>query len=140
MTDIEVSIRIDRSLHDVWDQVSRLEDHADWMMDVESITFLDNQTSGIGTTMDVLTRVGPFTTTDVFCDRRGPLSCKHHFVCTPPHPVGWLVRAAGVTSLSCLRYEEGVRDACVSVALARANAGVIPPLPPLLTLCHTRVD
>ena len=65
MTGIEVSIQIDRPLREVWDQVSRLEDHADWMMDVESITFLDNQTSGIGTTMDVLTRVGPFTTTDV---------------------------------------------------------------------------
>ena len=65
MAGIEVSIQLDRSLRDVWNQVSRLEDHAHWMMDVESITFLDNQTSGIGTTMDVLTRVGPFTTTDV---------------------------------------------------------------------------
>jgi hypothetical protein len=65
MADIEVSIRIDRSLRDVWDHASRLEDHADWMMDVKSISFLDNQTSGVGTTMDVLTRVGPFVTTDV---------------------------------------------------------------------------
>ena len=65
MARIEVSISIDRSLREVWDQVSRLEDHANWMMDVESIVFSDDRTSGVGTTMRVLTRVGPFTTTDV---------------------------------------------------------------------------
>jgi carbon monoxide dehydrogenase subunit G len=65
MSRIEVSIKIDRSLREVWDQVSRLQDHANWMMDVESIVFSDDRMSGIGTTMRVLTRVGPFTTTDV---------------------------------------------------------------------------
>ena len=65
MTRIEVSIEIERPLGDVWNHVSRLEDHANWMMDVESIVFSDDRTSGVGTTMRVLTRVGPFTTTDV---------------------------------------------------------------------------
>jgi carbon monoxide dehydrogenase subunit G len=65
MTHIEVSIKIDRPLADVWDRVSRLQDHVHWMMDVESIAFADDRTSGVGTTMRVLTRVGPFTTTDV---------------------------------------------------------------------------
>lgn len=65
MTTIEVAIDIDRRLSDVWDHVSRLEDHARWMGDVESITFQGSQTSGVGTTMNVLTRVGPFTTVDV---------------------------------------------------------------------------
>ena len=65
MSRIEVSVHIDRPLRDVWDQVSRLEDHAEWMMDVESIIFSDGQSCGVGTTMRVVTRVGPFTTTDV---------------------------------------------------------------------------
>jgi len=65
MTDVTVSIQIDRSLQEVWDRVSRLVDHAEWMADAESITFASDQTTGVGTTMHVLTRVGPFTTTDV---------------------------------------------------------------------------
>jgi hypothetical protein len=65
MSSIQVFIDIDRALVDVWGQVSRLEDHADWMGDVVSLTFEDGQTSGVGTTMNVLTRVGPFVTTDV---------------------------------------------------------------------------
>jgi hypothetical protein len=65
MSNIQVSIDIDRPLIDVWDQVSRLEDHAHWMGDVVSITFEEGQVHGVGTTMNVLTRVGPFTTTDV---------------------------------------------------------------------------
>jgi carbon monoxide dehydrogenase subunit G len=65
MSNIQVFIDIDRPLIDVWDQVSRLEDHAHWMGDVDSITFDEGQVSGVGTTMNVLTRVGPFTTTDV---------------------------------------------------------------------------
>jgi hypothetical protein len=65
MSSIQVFIDIDRPLIDVWDQVSRLEGHAHWMGDVDSITFEDGQVSGVGTTMKVLTRVGPFTTTDV---------------------------------------------------------------------------
>lgn len=56
---------INRPLIDVWDQVSNLEDHANWMGDVESIAFEGGQTAGVGTRMKVLTRVGPFTTTDV---------------------------------------------------------------------------
>ena len=65
MAKIEVSIKIDRLLRDVWDQVSQLDDHANWMTDVESIIFSNDQMSGVGTTMCVRTRVGPFTTTDV---------------------------------------------------------------------------
>lgn len=65
MSNIQVFIDIDRPLPEVWSQVSRLEDHARWMGDVVSITFEEDRTSGVGTTMNVLTRVGPFTTTDV---------------------------------------------------------------------------
>lgn len=65
MSNIRVSIDIDRPLIEVWDQISNLEDHATWMGDVESIAFEGERTSGVGTTMKVSTRVGPLRTTDV---------------------------------------------------------------------------
>ncbi|KAA3641943.1 MAG: hypothetical protein DWP92_00175 [Armatimonadetes bacterium] len=65
MAHIEVSTDIDRPLREVWDEVSTLENHAGWMADVESIVFEGDQTSGVGTVMNVATRVGPFTTMDV---------------------------------------------------------------------------
>ena len=64
MSHIEVSIDISRALPDVWDAVSRLDRHAEWMKDAESIVFLDDQTSGVGTAMEVLTRIGPFSMVD----------------------------------------------------------------------------
>ncbi|MGI9666554.1 MAG: SRPBCC family protein [Acidimicrobiia bacterium] len=64
MSSIEVSIDLPTSLDEVWEAVSHLERHAEWMTDAESITFADEQRSGVGTTMDVLTRVGPLTTVD----------------------------------------------------------------------------
>lgn len=65
MAHIEVCIDIDRPLFDVWSEVSTLENHAVWMADVASISFECDQTSGVGTVMNVLTRVGPFATMDV---------------------------------------------------------------------------
>ncbi len=65
MAQIEVFTDIDRPIRDVWNEVSRLENHAGWMADVESITFERDQTSGVGTVMNVSTRVGPFATMDV---------------------------------------------------------------------------
>lgn len=64
MSNIEVSIDIPQPLPVVWDVVSQLDRHSEWMTDADSISFADGQTSGVGTTMDVLTRVGPFTTID----------------------------------------------------------------------------
>ena len=61
---IIVSIDIQKPLPVVWEAVSQLDRHSEWMTDAESISFADGQTSGVGTTMDVLTRIGPFTTID----------------------------------------------------------------------------
>jgi hypothetical protein len=49
----------------VWGTVSDLASHAKWMADAESIRFTTRRRSGIGTTMEVATRVGPFRLTDV---------------------------------------------------------------------------
>ena len=57
-------MEVRRPIPDVWEAVSQLDRHTEWMADAESIVFVSGQTSGIGTTMDVLTRVGPFKTVD----------------------------------------------------------------------------
>jgi carbon monoxide dehydrogenase subunit G len=49
----------------VWDQLSDLSSHAEWMTDAESIEFVSEQRAGVGTRMRVLTKVGPLRTTDV---------------------------------------------------------------------------
>jgi len=49
----------------VWADISRLESHVEWMVDVESIEFLSATHRGPGTRMRVATRVGPFRTSDV---------------------------------------------------------------------------
>ena len=53
------------SVPDVWSHLADLRSHADWMADAEKVSFSTPQTSGVGTTMRVLTRVGPFRTTDL---------------------------------------------------------------------------
>jgi uncharacterized protein YndB with AHSA1/START domain len=49
----------------VWPVVADLASHVDWMADAESIRFTTRRRSGVGTTMEVATRVGPFRLTDV---------------------------------------------------------------------------
>ncbi len=49
----------------VWDDIARLETHTEWMADAERIRFLTDRRAGAGTRMEVLTRIGPFQTTDV---------------------------------------------------------------------------
>ena len=65
MAEIEVSIDIARPPQVVWDDISRLETHVEWMADAESIEFAGESRSGEGTVMRVLTKVGPLHTTDV---------------------------------------------------------------------------
>lgn len=48
----------------VWDGLSDLESHVNWMADAVSIEFGSEQRSGPGTSMKVETRVGPFRTLD----------------------------------------------------------------------------
>lgn len=52
--------------HDrVWNALADLGSHAAWMKDAEQIEFTSDQRTGVGTTMEVETRVGPLRTLDV---------------------------------------------------------------------------
>ncbi len=65
MTQISIDVVIARARRDVWDEVRQIERHVRWMTDARRIDFHSDQREGVGTTFDCLTRVGPFTTTDV---------------------------------------------------------------------------
>ncbi len=56
---------IDADVETVWNDIAHLPSHTHWMADAESIRITSDQRAGVGTTMEVLTRVGPLSTTDV---------------------------------------------------------------------------
>jgi uncharacterized protein YndB with AHSA1/START domain len=64
MKPIVVTVDISAPLSEVWETVSNLKGHEQWMGDVESISFDGSVTSGPGTVMTVATRVGPFRLAD----------------------------------------------------------------------------
>jgi hypothetical protein len=49
----------------VWRSVADLASHVEWMADAEAIRFTSSRRRGVGTTMEVDTRVGPLRLTDV---------------------------------------------------------------------------
>ncbi len=49
----------------VWAEISDLQTHPMWMKDAIAMEFATSQRTGIGTRMDVRTRIGPFRTNDV---------------------------------------------------------------------------
>lgn len=61
---ITVSVDLPVGLERAWEKVSDLPDHVNWMADADAIEFEGEQRSGVGTVMNVLTRVGPLSTTD----------------------------------------------------------------------------
>ena len=69
MTLIIASVDLPLAPPDVWDELSQLERHAEWMADAERIDFADDQRRGVGTEMIVRTRVGPLVTNDVISVR-----------------------------------------------------------------------
>lgn len=56
---IKVSTTINAPIKTVWNEVSRLENHTNWMNDAEKIDFLSENNNGMGTEMKVLTKIGP---------------------------------------------------------------------------------
>lgn len=62
---ITVSVDIEAPLDAVWAEAADLASHAEWMRDADRIDFADDQREGVGTTMNVLTKIGPLSTTDV---------------------------------------------------------------------------
>jgi hypothetical protein len=65
MARIRVEQPISAPPQSVWDDIADVGSHVEWMADAESITFLGDRREGAGTRMEVLTRVGPFSLTDV---------------------------------------------------------------------------
>lgn len=64
MTSIRVSTRIAAPPSRVWADVRDISSHVEWMADAEAIRFTSGRRSGVGTTFDCDTRVGPFRLTD----------------------------------------------------------------------------
>ncbi len=61
---ILVATDIDASPTQVWDDVRHIDRHVEWMHDAESIEFTSPDHSGVGTTFDCATKVGPLRLTD----------------------------------------------------------------------------
>jgi hypothetical protein len=61
---IRVSIIIDRPPSVVWRNVEDIASHVDWMADAVAIRFTSASKSGVGTTFDCDTKIGPIRLTD----------------------------------------------------------------------------
>ena len=61
---IEVETLIYASLDDVWNEVSKIENHSNWMEDAVNIDFQTDNKSGVGTKIKVLTKIGPIKLND----------------------------------------------------------------------------
>jgi hypothetical protein len=61
---VEVSIIIDRPPSVVWHHVEDIASHVKWMADAEAIRFTSESSSGVGTSFECDTKVGPFRLTD----------------------------------------------------------------------------
>ena len=48
----------------VWSCLADIASHVEWMADAETITFTSPQRTGVGTTFECRTKVGPLTTND----------------------------------------------------------------------------
>jgi len=64
MARIRVSTVIEATPAEVWSAVSDIASHVLWMHDATAIRFTSHRVSGVGTTFDCDTRVGPLRLTD----------------------------------------------------------------------------
>lgn len=62
---IEVAIVIDASPNRLWPELADFRSHPEWMDDAATVRFLTDRTSGVGTRIEVATKVGPLRATDV---------------------------------------------------------------------------
>jgi uncharacterized protein YndB with AHSA1/START domain len=61
---IAVSADYDATIEQVWQALEPIETHVEWMADAETIRFCTDQTRGVGTTFECVTKVGPIHLTD----------------------------------------------------------------------------
>lgn len=64
MGKVRVSVTIDAPRATVWEEVRHLDRHVLWMADAVAIRFTSRRRSGVGTTFDCDTRVGPIRLVD----------------------------------------------------------------------------
>jgi hypothetical protein len=65
MVTVRISTEMAFERERVWDELARLEDHVEWMLDAVAIRFVGEQRRGIGTRFECDTRFGPVQLTDV---------------------------------------------------------------------------
>jgi hypothetical protein len=65
MTRIRVRATIDAPRDAVWTCLADIADHVEWMADARTIRFTGRRRTGVGTTFECETRIGPLRTTDV---------------------------------------------------------------------------
>lgn len=61
---MKVSVVIDASPKEVWRVIEDVGSHVEWMDDAVAIRFTSQRTSGVGTTFECDTKVGPLRLTD----------------------------------------------------------------------------
>ena len=64
MTQIRLSITIDRPPAAVWAELRDIASHVHWMEDAEQITFTSPTREGVGTSFDCISKLGPLKVTD----------------------------------------------------------------------------
>ncbi|MDQ2677203.1 MAG: SRPBCC family protein [Actinomycetota bacterium] len=64
MPRLKVRTTLDATPSQVWDEIQDIASHPDWMQDAVSIHFVSERRSGVGTSFDCETRVGPFRLVD----------------------------------------------------------------------------
>jgi uncharacterized protein YndB with AHSA1/START domain len=62
---IEVSVLISAPPARVWAELADFGSHPQWMDDAAAVRFLTDRTTGLGTRIEVATRVGPLRASDV---------------------------------------------------------------------------
>ena len=65
MTRIRVRATIHAPRGAVWTRLADIADHVEWMADARAIRFTSERRSGVGTTFECETGIGPLRTTDV---------------------------------------------------------------------------
>ena len=64
MVNFSSSVSIDAPRNVVWEAVEDVRQHSDWMADAAKIRLTSTQVTGVGTTFECETRVGPLRTLD----------------------------------------------------------------------------
>jgi hypothetical protein len=64
VTRIRVSADYEATPDAVWRVLEPVDDHVQWMADAEAIRFLTEQTEGVGTRFECVTKVGPIRLVD----------------------------------------------------------------------------